>query len=370
MTLAIETLSVTESGELAKHEAVIERGLQTFYEVGTALIAIRDGRLYRVDYPTFEAYCQERWDMSRPRAYQLMEAANVVANLSTTVDILPEVESQARPLTSLEPEAQRIVWEVVQKTAPAGKVTAAHVQSVANVFKDVVTTGAVDNGTGEQIQVADVIKAAITEETYERMQRQDSHIREWLEEKEQKPASGAPKALQMSVSNEWYTPSEYIQVAHGLMGGIDTDPASNDIANRVIQATTYYTIETNGFDKPWRGRVWLNPPYGREDGDSNQERWSARLIAQYTEGITTEAILLVNAVTDRKWFQPLWNYPICFVRERIRFYDESGESGQPTHGNVFVYFGNNPALFAHLFGQFGRVVIPHGQISEVLKAYE
>lgn len=182
MTLAIETLSVTESSELAKHEAVIERGLQTFCEVGTALLAIRDGRLYRESHETFEEYCQERWQLDRVYAYRIMNAAEVAANLLPMGNI-PINERQARPLTTLEPEAQRIVWEVVQKTAPAGKVTAAHVQSVANVFKDVVTTGAIDNGTGEQIQVADVVKAAITEETYERMQRQDNHIRERLEEK-------------------------------------------------------------------------------------------------------------------------------------------------------------------------------------------
>lgn len=169
--------------------------------------------------------------------------------------------------------------------------------------------------------------------------------------------SKLPKALQMSDSNEWYTPPVYVEAARRLMGGIDLDPASNDLANRmVVKAAKYYTIETNGFNKLWQGRVWLNPPYGRSGDESNQELWSKRLIEQYQSGITTEAVLLVNAVTDRKWFQPLWDYPICFTNHRIRFYNIETEAGQPTHGNALIYFGPQPDKFAELFRQFGPVV--------------
>lgn len=178
MTPAQITLPAADAAELAQHEAVIERGLQTFYEVGTALLAIRDKRLYRADYSTFEDYCRERWQLKQSRAYQLMDAANVMTNLqSSTIVELPTNESQVRQLTQLDEEAQRLAWEVVQQTAPAGKVTAAHVKSVVSVLKGVVTTGAIDNGTGESVPVvADVLKAAVTEETYERMRRQEAHM--------------------------------------------------------------------------------------------------------------------------------------------------------------------------------------------------
>ena len=53
--------------------------------------------------------------MSRPRAYQLIDAAQVVGNLSTMVDI-PKAERQVRPLTSLPPEAQPIVWQRAVET--------------------------------------------------------------------------------------------------------------------------------------------------------------------------------------------------------------------------------------------------------------
>ena len=158
-------------------------------------------------------------------------------------------------------------------------------------------------------------------------------------------------------SNEWYTPARYIEAARQVMGSIDTDPASNPTANKTIRAATYYTIETNGLDKPWHGNVWLNPPYGREGGESNQDVWSARLIEQYQAGITKQAVLLVNAVTDRRWFQPLWNYPICFTNHRISFYDPQGEYGQPTHGNALVYLGGHIERFASVFSQFGVIAV-------------
>jgi len=168
--------------------------------------------------------------------------------------------------------------------------------------------------------------------------------------------SSVPTALLMSESNEWYTPKPYVDAARELMRGIDVDPASNEFANRIVQATTYYDILSNGLDKPWAGHVWLNPPYGR-DAVSNQELWSRRLIEQFDAGITTEAILLVNAVTDRKWFQPLWQFPICFTDHRIRFYNTEIEGGQPTHGNALVYLGNQQERFMDIFEPFGVIAI-------------
>jgi len=87
---------------------------------------IRDKSLYRdvLGYQTFEEYCRVKWDLSRPRAYQLIEAVEIKSNLSTTVDI---PERQLRPLARLDPEKQKEAWQKAVETAPEGKVTADHV---------------------------------------------------------------------------------------------------------------------------------------------------------------------------------------------------------------------------------------------------
>lgn len=126
-------LTTTEQTHLAELEAVIETGLQTFYEVGNALAAIREARLYRADYATFEDYCRERWQMSRAYAYRMIGAAEVVENLSPIGDIVPPVnESQARPLTGLAPKQQRQAWQKANEAAGEGKVTAVHVRAAAD----------------------------------------------------------------------------------------------------------------------------------------------------------------------------------------------------------------------------------------------
>jgi len=130
-------LTLNEQARLNECEAVIERGLKTFVEVGNALLAIREAKLYRLDYETFEEYCQERWGFTNEYARLNMRAAEVVKRIQETptmVGVLPTTESQARPLTQLEPEEQAVAWQRVVESAPNGKVTAAHVISVAKEF--------------------------------------------------------------------------------------------------------------------------------------------------------------------------------------------------------------------------------------------
>ena len=105
----INVLTTRERTQFVRAERTIAKGLKSFWEVGMALKDIRDQRLYRQRYGTFEDYCAARWDLSRPRAYQLCAASEVVADLSTNVDTkrLPESEAHARPLTRLKHPDQR-----------------------------------------------------------------------------------------------------------------------------------------------------------------------------------------------------------------------------------------------------------------------
>jgi hypothetical protein len=107
-----------------------------FYEVGKALEAIRDRRLYRGEFSSFESYCADRWDLARSTAYQMIRAAAVVDNVRdcTQEHTVPDNEAQARPLTKLSPDQQREVWVIVVETAPEGGVTAKHVEAVVAAY--------------------------------------------------------------------------------------------------------------------------------------------------------------------------------------------------------------------------------------------
>jgi len=125
--VALEPITLPESRDLIALESVIERGLETFVQVGEALAEIRDRKLYRTEHPTFDAYLDKKWSLSRSRACRLIQAAETVKVLPT--GNRPQTERQARPLAALPP-AQRVeVWQKAVAASPNGQPTAREVES-------------------------------------------------------------------------------------------------------------------------------------------------------------------------------------------------------------------------------------------------
>ncbi len=220
-----------------------------------------------------------------------------------------------------------------------------------------------------------------------------------------------------SESNEHYSPEDYIEAGRVLMGSIDCDPATSELANTVVRATVIYTKETNGFNREWHGNTWLNPPGGICDEDgriitrarkatktqparlscsetgecglppghkhknvtSTLKAWWFKLVAEYMSGRVRSAIFVgFNLELQQTVQLPCFNsegmpilqdFPSCVPRTRMKF--STPEDGklkkgkQPTHGNIIVYL---PAQwnelerlrFTTLFGDFGRCVWPAG----------
>jgi ParB family chromosome partitioning protein len=190
-----------------------------------------------------------------------------------------------------------------------------------------------------------------------------------VEEGESKTVSEAIKKVvhvsQNSGNNEWYTPSEYIEAAREVMGGIDLDPASSEIANCNVKAAKFYTEEDNGLDQEWAGRVWMNPPYERGLCDKFMD-----VLATCVEsGDVEAAIVLVNNATDTKWFARGYSASsaACFPTGRIKFLAPDGSSvggdvegfatrkGGPLQGQAILYMGSDPDRFCRAFEKFGCV---------------
>ncbi len=129
MIAKADQLSLTEIDRLAKLESVVQKNLVGFAAAGEALTEIRDKRLYRSDFETFEEYCGKKWGLKRQRAYELMDAAEIASNLSEISDTRIR-ESHAAELKNLPAEEQREAWQEAVATAPEGKVTAKHVAEV------------------------------------------------------------------------------------------------------------------------------------------------------------------------------------------------------------------------------------------------
>ena len=153
-----------------------------------------------------------------------------------------------------------------------------------------------------------------------------------------------------SGENEWYTPLEYIEAAREVLGSIDLDPASSDIANQTVKATQYYTAEMDGLSLPWFGNVWINPPYSSD--------LIGRFIDKMLEecGNIEQAIVLVNNATETQWFTKAIEITsaVCFPQGRVKFLDTNGNAiGAPLQGQALLYIGQNEHCFCTVFSRFG-----------------
>lgn len=160
-------------------EGIIHAGLAPFQAVGSALMEIREAGLYKATHPTFEAYCAERWGISKSRAYQLITATEIVDRISTVVDVAPVNEGQARALAAFDPDLQPVIMRTaVAYSRSTGKpVTAGMLTRAGRVIEEAATTGFVDTGSGESTPLV----AAMHASEFEATQRQKTHIQSHYE---------------------------------------------------------------------------------------------------------------------------------------------------------------------------------------------
>ena len=105
----------------------------------------------------------------------------------------------------------------------------------------------------------------------------------------------------------WLTPPELIEA----LGPFDLDPCAS--LNRPWDtAKNHFTVEDDGLAQPWSGRVWCNPPYGREAAV-----WLEHLAAH------GDGVALIFARTEtRMWFDHVWPkaHAVNFIEGRLHFH--------------------------------------------------
>jgi hypothetical protein len=120
-------LTADERTTLNGLEDVVQRGIGTFMEVGTALQQIRESRLYRDEFATFAEYIETRWQMSKRHADRLIEAAEVSATMAEMGPMGPTSERQARALAPLKNDPPAMAEAYVEASAD-GKATGRTIQ--------------------------------------------------------------------------------------------------------------------------------------------------------------------------------------------------------------------------------------------------
>jgi hypothetical protein len=124
-----------------------------------------------------------------------------------------------------------------------------------------------------------------------------------------------------SKNDEWLTPPEI----RGALGRFDLDPCSPELAVRPWStAAHHYTKSMNGLSMSWHGRVWLNPPFGRE-----AVKWMAKMAA-HGNGIA----LLAARTETAMFFDYVWGKAsaILFLKGRPHFHYVTGERAKANSG--------------------------------------
>ncbi len=184
---------------------------------------------------------------------------------------------------------------------------------------------------------------------------------------------------------EWYTPSWITDLASELMGGIDLDPASCEIANRTVGAKHFYTKEDDGLTKDWFGNVFMNHPFGKSEAACRKSKtepnkwlcknqrcikrgyhnenyvpgnadWINRFISQYEQDKFRRGVAITFASTSENWFRPLYKFPRCWLYDRVNFVDANGNEikGSPK-GCVLTFVGMEVPKIHKLFSKYGHV---------------
>lgn len=165
-----------------------------------------------------------------------------------------------------------------------------------------------------------------------------------------------------STTVEWYSPREVTDPARALLGGrIELDPASCDVANRVVAADRIFTVEDDGLSKIWISpALFLNAPGGKQANKSLQNLFWQKLARAWLARQVTQAIFVCFSVELLQVSQgygddlpiPL-DFPLCYPSARVPYIkatetpqaplfgtpaDVKVEEGEaPPHASVIVF---------------------------------
>ena len=134
-------------------------------------------------------------------------------------------------------------------------------------------------------------------------------------------------------TNTWLTPKEIFEM---LKTKFDLDPCTQ--SSRPFDTAKKNLCEDMGQDgltAPWHGRVWLNPPYGREI-----KPWLKKL---QTHG---NGIALVLSRTETLWAQDCLRVvdAVNFIKGRLSFIRQDGSaSTNAANGSMLLAFGQDNA---------------------------
>jgi ParB-like chromosome segregation protein Spo0J len=159
-------------------------------------------------------------------------------------------------------------------------------------------------------------------------------------------------------SSEWWTSDFIKKPVYDFFGDIDLDPCSNSIINPNIKAKKYYTKEMNGLNRPWVGKVFVNPPFSK----GLCLDFVNKSIDEIENGNVKEIIFLMPSNVGVRWSNILMdnNFIICCLNKHVKFISPTHKAIKSPYGSILYYFGPNRGRFKDVFKEIGFIYTRDG----------
>jgi phage N-6-adenine-methyltransferase len=130
-------------------------------------------------------------------------------------------------------------------------------------------------------------------------------------------------------TDEWSSPRELVEPLNDAVGGFDLDPCSG--AERSPFAAETYTEADDGLSQPWRGTVWVNPPY------SEMADWTAKAVAEAERDAVDAIYYLCKGDSSTDWWHDALGAAsvVAVIDHRLSFGD--GGNSAPFASHIFVF---------------------------------
>jgi phage N-6-adenine-methyltransferase len=130
-----------------------------------------------------------------------------------------------------------------------------------------------------------------------------------------------------SATDEWATPQFLFDELCWIFGGFTLDPCATPENAKCPQ---FFTRAENGLAQTWEGKIFCNPPYGREIG-----KWVRKAFEESLHGALV--VCLLPARTDTRWWQDYAKRGhVRFLKGRLKFGDAKNAAPFPS---AIVTFG-------------------------------
>lgn len=125
-----------------------------------------------------------------------------------------------------------------------------------------------------------------------------------------------------SNTDNWATPQKFFDELNKVYQ-FELDPCADE-ANHKCEK--YFTKEQNGLEQRWFGRVFCNPPYGKDI-----KKWVKKAHDSVKDGDCTLVVLLIPARTDTAYFHDYCiGHEVKFIKGRLKFGDSKNSAPFPS----------------------------------------